>query len=92
MRRTNVSYGQLDRVLRSLGFSCQVVTLTVPTRVYKHEQSGAVVMMPPYPETDKVLDYHLLGARTAVDGFGIADAAVFDAEIQKACRRRGATS
>ncbi len=92
MKRTDVTYGQLDKVLRSLGFSCQLVTLSVPTRVYKHEQSGAIIMMPPFPETDKVLDYHLLGARTTVDGFGIADAAAFDAKFRKAGKRRRASS
>jgi len=92
MRRTNVTYGQLDRVLRSLGFSRRLVKKEPPALHYEHKEAGALIMLPPYPDTDKVLDYHLLGARIPVDGFGIADAATFYAEIRKAGRRRRTTS
>jgi hypothetical protein len=46
--------------------------------------TGASFMIPPFPETDLVLDYHLGGAQTTLDLFGIADPKVFDAEFQKA--------
>jgi hypothetical protein len=85
MKRTDVTYGQLDRVLRSLGFSCRLVTLEVPTRVYEHEQYGTLFMLPPFPEADRVLDYHLVGVRTMLDAYGIADPTTFTAELQKAC-------
>ncbi len=84
MKRTDVTYGQLDTVLRSLGFSCQLLTDEPPQRLYEHKASGAIIMMPPFPETDFVLDYHLVGARVTVDRFGIADPKVFDAKLQKA--------
>ena len=84
MKRTDVTYGQLDRVLRSLGFSCRLLKEDPPARVYEHKESGAVVMIPPFPETDFVLDYHLVGARKTLDHFGIADPKVFDAKLQKA--------
>jgi hypothetical protein len=83
-RRTNVTYRQLDRVLRALGFSCREVTITVPTRVYEHKETGALITMPPFPETDKVVDYHLVAARTVLDLYGIADPTTFAAELQKA--------
>jgi hypothetical protein len=84
MKRTDVTYGQLDRVLRSLGFSCRLLKEDPPARVYEHKGSGAVVMIPPLPESDFVLDYHLVGARTTLDLFGIADPEVFDAKLKKA--------
>ncbi len=83
MRRTDVTYGQLDRVLRSLGSSCWLSKKEPPAHVYQHE-SGAIITTPPYPMEDFVMDYHLLGARTTVDLFGIADPKVFDAKLQKA--------
>jgi hypothetical protein len=83
MKKTNVTYGQLDKVLRSLGFSCRVLKKDPPTYVYEHE-SGALITLPPFPETDFVLDYHLAGVRTTLDLFGIADPSVFDAKLQKA--------
>lgn len=82
-RRTSITYAQLDRVLRALGFTCREVAATVPTRVYEHN-SGALFTTPPLPMKEKVLDYHLAMARIEVDNFGIADPAVFDAELQKA--------
>jgi hypothetical protein len=85
MKRTDVTYGQLDKVLRSLGFSCRLVKKEPRTRVYTHKESGALIMMPPpFPMTDHVLDYHLVGARTTLDLFGIADPKVFDVKLQKA--------
>jgi len=82
MKRTDVTYGQLDKVLRSLGFSRRVLKKDPATRVYEHE-SGALITIPPFPESDFVLDYHLIGARTTLDLFGIADPKVFDANLQK---------
>jgi hypothetical protein len=83
MKRTDVTYGQLDKALRSLGFSYRVLEKELRTRVYEHE-SGALITIPPFPETDLVYEHHLLAARTIADLFGIADPKVFDAKLQKA--------
>ncbi len=83
MKRTNVTYSQLDKVLRSLGFSCWLSKKEPPARVYEHE-SGALVTTPPLPLDDFVLESHLVGARTTVDLLGIADPKVFDAKLQTA--------
>jgi hypothetical protein len=73
----------LDQVLRSLGFSCRVDQREPPTRVYEHKQSGALIFLPTFPEDDRVLEYHLVGVRTTLDGFGIADPTAFAAKLQK---------
>ena len=41
-------------------------------------------MIPPFPETDFVLDYHLIGARKMLDEYGIADPTAFAEKLQKA--------
>jgi hypothetical protein len=84
MKRTDVTYGQLDRALRSLGFSRRLVAKDPPALRYEHKESGALVTLPPFPETDKVLDYHLVAVRTILDNYGIADPTAFAAELQKA--------
>jgi hypothetical protein len=84
MVRTDVTYGQLDKVLRLLGFSCRLLPDDPPTRYYEHKSSGAMFMLPAFPETDGVLDYHLLGVRTSLDLYGIADATEFAAKLKKA--------
>jgi hypothetical protein len=84
MKRTDVTYGQLDKVLRSLGFSCRVVRDDPPARMYEHGASGASFIIPAFPMTDFVLEHHLIGARTTLDLFGITDPKAFDADLQKA--------
>jgi hypothetical protein len=85
MRRTKATYGQLDKVLRSLGFISRLVTDNPPpARVYRHEQAGALIILPAFPERDKVYAHHLIDVRTQLDNFGIADPKTFDAKLQKA--------
>ena len=82
-KRTDFTYGQLDRVLRSLGFTYRLLKEEPPARVYKHKESGAMIMLPMFPETDRVLDYHLIAARATLDNYGIAEPKVFDAELEE---------
>jgi hypothetical protein len=84
MKRTDVTYGQLDKVLRALGFSCRPAMLEVPALLYEDKESGALIILPPFPENDRVLEYHLIMVRTTLDSFGIADPAVFAAKLKKA--------
>jgi hypothetical protein len=84
MRKTDITYGQLDRVLRSLGFSCRPGSNDPPGRVYEHKKAGAIIMVPAYADTDKVFEHHLAAARTELENFGIANPAAFAARLQKA--------
>jgi hypothetical protein len=85
MKRSEVTYGQLDKVLRSLGFSCRLTTNDPPpTRVYQHKEAGAMILLSAFPESDKVFEYHLVAVRGELDNFGIADPAVFAAKLQEA--------
>jgi hypothetical protein len=87
MKRTDVTYGQLDTVLRGLGFSCRLVTQEPPpARVYEHQESGAAIILPAFPEKDKVLEYHLVAARVMLENYGIAEPRAFDAKLHKAGR------
>jgi hypothetical protein len=85
MNRSDVTYGQLDQVLRSLGFSCRLYTEDPPpTRVYEHKQTGAKLMLPPFSDDEKVLEYHLVTVRVTLDNYGIADPTAFADRLQKA--------
>jgi hypothetical protein len=84
MKKTSVTYGQLDKVLRSLGFTCREITKNVPTRLYEHEESGAEVWLPVLPKGEFAWPHHLFAARMTLDLYGIADPGVFDAKLQKA--------
>jgi hypothetical protein len=83
MKRTEITYGQLDKVLRSLGFTCRPGKQNPPGRIYEQKQTGAVVMLPAYPDSEKVFAHHLLAAQVELDNFGIADPTVFAAKLQK---------
>ena len=84
MNRTEVTYGQLDKVLRSLGFSCRPAKHEPPGRIYEHKDAGAVIMLPAVSESDRVFEYHLAAVRTELDNFGLANPTVFAAKLQKA--------
>jgi hypothetical protein len=84
MKRTDVTYGQLDKLLRSLGFSCRVTTGSPPARIYEHGSTGAWISTPPFPMTDRVYEHHLVMVRTTLDLYGIEDPKVFDAKLRKA--------
>ena len=58
MKRTEVTYGQLDKVLRGLGFSCRPAKHDPPGRVYEHKERAAIIMLPELPESDKVFEHH----------------------------------
>lgn len=83
MKRTEFTYGQLDRVLRSLGFTSCMLDEEPPARVYNH-QSGALLMFPTFPEDDKVYGYHMVMTQVTLDNFGIADPTVLEAKLRKA--------
>jgi hypothetical protein len=84
MSRTDVTFGQLDNVLRSLGFKRRLVDMDGEARVYEHKQSGALIVLTSFPDGDRVLEYHLIMVRTTLDGFGVADPIAFAAKLQKA--------
>jgi hypothetical protein len=83
MTRTEVTYGQVDKVLRALGFTCRVMTQQPPTRLYEHKESTAWIMLPVRPDHEHVLDYHLDKVQVTLDGFGIADPTAFASQLQK---------
>jgi hypothetical protein len=84
MKRTEVTYGQLDAVLRSLGFSCRPARQEPPGRIYEHPKVGAVIMLPAFSESDQVYEHHLAAVRLELDNFGLADPTAFAAKLHKA--------
>ncbi len=84
MITTEVTYGQLDRVLRALGFSSRLKQGDPPARHYEHKETGAFITLPPLPENDRVMEHHFVTVKFTLDGFGIADPIAFAEQIQKA--------
>ncbi len=76
-----VTYHQLDTVLRSLGFA--VREPDPDTRVYKHP-GGALLAFPTTPDHAPVREHHLVASRMTLEMFGIADAPEFASRLQKA--------
>jgi hypothetical protein len=52
--------------------------------VYDHKETGASIMVPPFPYDDFVLEWHLVTARVMLDYNGIADPKAFEAKLRKA--------
>ncbi len=81
---SKVTYGRLDEVLRSLGFSTRTATMEAPARVYEHEGTGALIALPVFSFEAEVLPRHLLASRAILDAYGLADPLDFAAKLEKA--------
>jgi hypothetical protein len=77
-----VTYGRLEEVLLSLGFSFHGVE--EKNKVFRHDQTGALIIYPEFPPDDPVLPRHLLLVQSILPAYGIADATVLSRELQKA--------
>jgi hypothetical protein len=79
---SSTTYGQLAEILRSLHFSFRGVR--EKNRVYLHEETGALIVLPDFPPDDEVLPRHLLAVRTVLDAFGIASPHEFLEKLPRA--------
>ena len=88
----SVTYGRVDEVLRSLGFSARTAE---DARVYKHEPTGALIVLPNFSDSDEVLPRHLVAVRLTLDSSqtcsriavgitGVADKAYRAERVEKA--------
>jgi len=84
MKRSDVTYGRLGEVLHSLGFVCERYDDPPPALRYVHPPTGAIISVPPYPDSEPMYPHHLLMARTTLDLFGITDPGAFDASVHEA--------
>jgi hypothetical protein len=84
MKKTSVTFGQLDEVLRSLGFTCRLGDNDPPGYIYEHPMAGAMILLPSFAKADRIYEHHLAAARMELRDFGIADPATFDAKLHKA--------
>lgn len=82
MRKSNVTYGQLDGVLKSLGFSVKVEK--GKRRLYRHEETGAVMSLPDRRPAELVGATHFAATRHVLSDFGIADDIKFASQLQEA--------
>ena len=57
-------------------------TALIADHEIRNEETRASFIIPPFPETDFVLEYHLVGARAIVDLSGVTDPKEFDAQVR----------
>jgi hypothetical protein len=84
MKRSEVPYGQLDQVLRSLGFTWHPSRNDPPGRVYEHQKTGSMILLPAFSDSEKVFEHHPVTVRVELANVGIADPTTFAAKLQKA--------
>jgi hypothetical protein len=84
---TEVTYGRLDQMLHLLGFAVRLDkgdALQGDARVYRHGQTGALIILPVFPDEEKALPHHLAAVRATLDNFGIPHPLDLTAEPQRA--------
>jgi hypothetical protein len=77
-----VTYGQLDNVLRSLGFSLRGIV--EKNKVYSHEESGALIVYPVFPDEEEAMPTHVGKVRAILEAYGIANPLDFTTKLMKA--------
>jgi predicted RNA binding protein YcfA (HicA-like mRNA interferase family) len=80
------TYGRLTKTLRCFGF-----TVREPqpgALVYEHAETGALIILPKFPDNDRVYWHHLADSRGTLDSFGIASAAEFANRLSISSRAR----
>jgi hypothetical protein len=71
MRKAAFTYGLLDEKLRALGFTAR--SQKGKARIYRHEQTGASVILPDAPFEEEVLPHHLAVARHVLNEYHLGD-------------------
>ena len=77
-----VTYGAVDKVLQSLGFTCRVLRQEPPARWYEHRETGAIVTLPMLPENHRMLPQDLAAVQGTLRVYGIADPLDFAAKLK----------
>ncbi len=79
---SETTYGRLDDVLRTLGFSATVVE--GKTRVYQHEPTGALIFLPEEAAAEQPIPHHLVVGRKVLQEYDIANPLEFEMRLRKA--------
>ena len=53
-------------------------------KIFRHGETGALVIYPEFPSENAVLPRHLLMVKSILHAYGISDPDVFTLELQKA--------
>jgi hypothetical protein len=77
-----VTYARLEEVLLSLGFSFNGIYQK--NRIFRHAETGAMVIYPEFPADTTVLPRHLSGVKSILNAYGIADPDGFTLDLQRA--------
>ncbi len=79
---TEVTYARLEETLLSLGFSPYGVH--EKNKIFRHDETGALVIYPDFPSGNAVLPRHLLAIKSILQAYDISDPDRFFLELQKA--------
>jgi hypothetical protein len=66
------TYRKLDQKLRALGFTVHMLEGN-KGRFYKHEETGASIILPARPFDAEVLWHHVALARHVLDDYGLGE-------------------
>jgi hypothetical protein len=80
---SKMTYGDLDKFLRSLGFAVRIAN-DGKARVYEHEEAGARISLPKLPSNQKVSPRHLMVVHITLNSYGIEEPLEFAAIVPRA--------
>jgi len=87
-KRMEFTYGQLDKVLRSLGFTCTEGMERVPVKKYELKEAHSEISVPIYPDSEYMMYHHFAAARFNLDWNGVVEPEKFIELLKKAAKPR----
>jgi predicted RNA binding protein YcfA (HicA-like mRNA interferase family) len=71
MSQKPMTYAELERVLKRLGFAVEVAE--GKSRTYRHAATGALIPLPDRPRETGVLPQHLAAVEGVLEAYGLRD-------------------
>jgi hypothetical protein len=79
--KPNITYGKLDAVLQSVGFTVRVER--AKRRLYTHAETGAVMSLPDRKSSEPANSTYVAAVRKVLADYEIADEVAFASQLQK---------
>jgi hypothetical protein len=78
------TYGTLDESLRSIGFTMnKTKNASPPARVYHHEATGALILLPVFPLEQELERCHLVAVKITLETWGVTDPEEFERRLRE---------
>lgn len=84
MKSENITFADLEKLLLKLGFTAPKTSL--PQKIFQHESSDTLIVLPPYRSQDILRPIHLLSTKKLLVERDLISQAAFEGALEKVDR------